>query len=317
MDSIIIFIQKVLYQINFLWPYWFFGVLLGGIISNIPLAEKVISFINKKKYPGILLTSLGSFAGVVSPFCMFGAISIMIPFKQKGLPLSVIFAFLISSSLMNPNLFIFSFILGYELALARLFSAIILGIIAGVIIKFLIKSGIDPGINFDKLAQKILSKKKENKCKLQQEPKFRLGSKKIKQITVSVYKLAKFTGFYFLIGLSLTALVDMYFPEEIFFRYLGYQNPLAIIFAAGMGIPIYMCGGGTLPLIRSWLWAGMSPGAALAFLISGQATKVKYLVAYKSVLNFKSLVFLIAYLTISSIIIGYFFNFISTPWVIN
>lgn len=55
--------------------------------------------------------------------------------------------------------------------------------------------------------------------------------------------------------------------------------------AATIGVPLYVCGGGTIPLLLEWLHSGMSMGAAAAFMITGPATKITNLGAVKIVLG--------------------------------
>ena len=57
--------------------------------------------------------------------------------------------------------------------------------------------------------------------------------------------------------------------------------------AATIGVPLYMCGGGTIPLLQQWLVDGMSMGSAAAFMITGPATKITNLGAVKIVLGWK------------------------------
>jgi len=58
-----------------------------------------------------------------------------------------------------------------------------------------------------------------------------------------------------------------------------------VLMAATIGVPLYVCGGGTIPLLLEWLRHGMSMGAAAAFMITGPATKITNLGAVKIVLG--------------------------------
>ena len=60
-----------------------------------------------------------------------------------------------------------------------------------------------------------------------------------------------------------------------------------MLMAATIGVPLYMCGGGTIPLLQQWLVDGMSMGSAAAFMITGPATKITNLGAVKIVLGWK------------------------------
>jgi uncharacterized membrane protein YraQ (UPF0718 family) len=52
-----------------------------------------------------------------------------------------------------------------------------------------------------------------------------------------------------------------------------------------LGIPLYACGGGTIPLIHALMGKGMSTGAALAFFIVGPATRIAPLVALSTIIR--------------------------------
>ena len=93
------------------------------------------------------------------------------------------------------------------------------------------------------------------------------------------------TGGYFLLGVFLTALFMRYVPAESFARLFGRKNGFGVLMAATVGVPLYACGGGTIPLLIMWLADGMSWAAASAFMITGPATKITNLGALKIVLG--------------------------------
>ena len=80
--------------------------------------------------------------------------------------------------------------------------------------------------------------------------------------------------------------------------------------AATIGVPLYMCGGGTIPLLQQWLSNGMSMGAAASFMITGPSTKITNLGALKIVLGIKHFIMYIAYVIIFSLAAGFIINFI-------
>jgi uncharacterized membrane protein YraQ (UPF0718 family) len=82
-----------------------------------------------------------------------------------------------------------------------------------------------------------------------------------------------------------------------------------LLMAATIGVPLYMCGGGTIPLLMAWLSDGMSMGSATAFMITGPATKITNLGAVKIVLGAKHfalyLVFTIVFSLLSGFVVDY------------
>ena len=78
--------------------------------------------------------------------------------------------------------------------------------------------------------------------------------------------------------------------------------------AATVGVPLYACGGGTIPLIREWLSMGMSMGSASAFMITGPATKITNLGALKIVLGLKRFILYIVFVMVFSLVTGFIVN---------
>ncbi len=90
----------------------------------------------------------------------------------------------------------------------------------------------------------------------------------------------------------------------------GENNGYAVLLAATIGVPLYVCGGGTIPLLQDWLNRGMSLGVATSFMITGPATKITNLGALKIVLGTKNFIIYLLFMMISSLILEIFINII-------
>jgi uncharacterized membrane protein YraQ (UPF0718 family) len=103
-----------------------------------------------------------------------------------------------------------------------------------------------------------------------------------------MWRNVKATGPAFLLGIAITALYQRYVPTDLMAGLFGRSNTgFGVLMAAEIGVPVYVCRGGTIPLIMEWLDGGMSLGAAAAFMITGPATKITNLSAVKTVLGAK------------------------------
>ena len=80
--------------------------------------------------------------------------------------------------------------------------------------------------------------------------------------------------------------------------------------AAAIGVPVYVCGGGTIPLLQQWLASGMSMGAAASFMITGPTTKITNLSALKIVLGVKNFALYIGFVIVFSLCTGLIVNII-------
>jgi len=117
-------------------------------------------------------------------------------------------------------------------------------------------------------------------------------------------KAFRITSPYLLIGVILTALVNRYVPPQLIASVFGGREAIGVLFATSLSIPLYACGGGVMPLIRAWLAAGMGTGDALAFMISGPATKLTNLAAVKMILGTKNYFVYLIYIVAFAFIVG-------------
>ena len=92
---------------------------------------------------------------------------------------------------------------------------------------------------------------------------------------------------WFFMGIVLSALFQRYVPAEVMTDLFGGNQAFGVLMAAAIGVPLYACGGGTIPLLQGWLLDGMSMGSAAAFMITGPATKITNMGAVKIVLGIR------------------------------
>jgi uncharacterized membrane protein YraQ (UPF0718 family) len=253
-----------------LWYFFFLGIVFTALISVIWPKEKLAAFLSRSRDISILSAVV---VGVLSPVPTYVAIPLVAALYRIGVPGPPLFAFLMSSPLMNPILFsLTTGAFGLEMAAARLSSAVILGTCAGYAFwiydkrkaAMFVRASFDP-INISGEAQtqkRFLSN--------------------LRLFGLNFYKLTKFAGKYFLLGLSIAAAVKALLPADLVIRTVGSQYTISVLVAVAAGIPLYACGGGTIPVMQTLMDLGLSKGAVLAFFISGPATKISTLVALKA-----------------------------------
>lgn len=287
-DEVNILIYLTIFQFKAIFLYWFAGVLVGSAAS-IFASEKINNLVGRagNRGYGLLAAVPAALLGTISPVCMYGTIPLIAVLGKKGVPQYLLAAFMVSSILINPNLFIFSFALGAPMALTRLALSILAGVLAGLLVK-LCFNGRDL-FNFNGFEE---SEKKDG------------GSKVIIRFAKSIHRGIIKTAPYFLAGIFLTALFERYFPKELILDLFGSNAGFGVLLAASLGVPIYVCGGGTIPMIREWMNVGMSPGSALAFMITGPATKINNLGAVKIILGARNFILYIVFNLVFAVAAG-------------
>ena len=77
----------------------------------------------------------------------------------------------------------------------------------------------------------------------------------------------------FFIGILLAGVIAAWIPESFFTTYLGGgMTAMSIMLVAG--IPLYICATASTPIAAALILKGVSPGAALVFLLAGPATNM-------------------------------------------
>lgn len=109
-------------------------------------------------------------------------------------------------------------------------------------------------------------------------------------------------------GIVLSALFQRYVPADVMTDLFGGNQAFGVLMAATIGVPLYACGGGTIPLLQGWLLDGMSMGSAAAFMITGPATKITNLGAVKIVLGVRRFALYIMYVILFSFLAGLLVN---------
>ena len=89
---------------------------------------------------------------------------------------------------------------------------------------------------------------------------------------------------WFLFGLLLSGIITVLIPESVFSRYMG-GGIGAMLIMLGVGIPLYICATASTPIAATLILQGVSPGAALVFLMTGPATNVTSLTVLVRVLG--------------------------------
>lgn len=276
----------------FIW--WVFGMAVGSAVSVFAKdgIHRAFRSLQGKKM-GVLGTVAASGLGIASPLCMYGTIPIAASFFRGGMKESWLAAFMMSSILLNPQLIVYSAALGGTVLTVRIVSCFLCGITAGLLIHFFYKD--KPFFNFSGF----------------DEPKSRdTDPNIILRYLKNLWRNVKATGLYFLFGILLSAVFQRYVPEEAMTFLFGGNEALGVLMAATVGVPLYACGGGTIPLLQQWLWDGMSVGSAASFMLTGPSTKITNLGALKIVLGVRHFVLYLIYVMAFSLLTGLAVNLI-------
>ncbi len=279
-------------QFRQIFRFWLLGIIIGSVISVFG-KQKIHTLFDsmKDKKWGVFGNIPASLLGIASPLCMYGTIPIAASFSQKGMRHDWLAAFVMSSVLLNPQLIVYSAALGVKALVIRIVSCTVCGVAAGLLVHIFYKE--KEFFSFEKF---------EEPSNRDTDPNL------LRRLLKNIGRNIRATAPYFLLGILLSALFQRYVPAEDFAELFGKEKGFGVLLAATIGVPLYVCGGGTIPLLQDWLRNGMSMGSAAAFMITGPATKITNLGALKMALGIGRFVLYILFVMGFSFVTGLLVN---------
>lgn len=277
-------------------------VLLGVLIFIISYIQSFFPPERTKKilgrFHGLTANTLAALLGTVTPFCSCSSIPLFIGFTSAGLPLGVTFSFLISSPMVDlGSLVLLMSIFGWKVAVVYVVLGLVIAILGGTLIE---KAGLE-----DQVEEFIRN------AKALDIPQEELNFKeRIKYAWEQVVSTAKKVFLYVLIGVGIGAVIHNWIPEDIVVKTLGTGNPLGVIIATIVGVPMYADIFGTIPIAEALLSKGAQLGVVLSFMMAVTTLSLPSMVMLKKAVKPKLLAIFIAICAVGIILVGYLFNII-------
>lgn len=108
-------------------------------------------------------------------------------------------------------------------------------------------------------------------------------------------------AFWIVMGLAVTGVMMALLPDDFFSSSLGLDGGLLpLLLMAVIGVPLYTCASMSTPVAAGFIATGLSPGAALVFLLAGPATSIASLSVVGKLLGRRTLVaYLASILTVA------------------
>lgn len=276
--------KVILVFFQLLWqylPYIIFSIFVTSLIAIYLTPKKLGKLFRFNKFGGIFIASL---LGAISPLSSYALIPFAGALLSLGFPLGAVSAFVISTPLMNPTIFILTFQgLGLEMALARLLATILIGITAGLLAELIFKRS----VLRENIALKI---------------------PKTKAFWPMVCAMTRYMSKAFLFALLLASLIRIFLRPEAVAGLFGADKPWSISLAALLGVPFYTCGGATIPIVSSLIDLGMDRSAALAFFIAGPATNLPNVSAVYLTFKWYYVVFYLLVSLLFAVLSGYLYT---------
>jgi uncharacterized membrane protein YraQ (UPF0718 family) len=237
-----------------------------------------------------------SLLGIITPFCSCSSVPIFIGFVEAGIPMGVTFSFLITSPIVNEAAFaILLASFGWKIAVTYAAMGVLIGVVSGMVIgRFKPEAYLE---------QKALEGESFNKLRPDMNQRDRLA-----YAGEHVADILKRVWFFLLIGIGIGALIHGWAPEDLLARYAGSDNPISVVIAVLLGIPLYSNALGTIPIAEALIGKGVGLGTALAFMMAVTALSFPEMVLLRKVMKPRLIAVFIATAATGILLVGWMFN---------
>lgn len=325
-------LNYVIYTLVHNAPSLILGILVASAIKVYVDPEALKSAIMKSS--AVSIPASVAF-GAFTPFCACGTMAIIVSMLTTALPWGPIMAFIVSSPLMSPDSFIMlSGVISLRFAVTLTVASIIIGLAAGYITHLIEKNThfLDNQARFQDNPAKsscgcsspvVLENTIACGCSGAQTAccSQEASITSVFAGIVEKYKLTELLSviidvglkkvlFYFSIFAAIGFFINKFVPADLIFRFFNPDNIFAVPISALVGLPLYVSGSSSLPIIKVLLEGGASEGAMLAFMITGPATSAGAIAGIATIMRKKALALYIAYILAGGIILGYLYNFL-------
>ena len=272
-------------------PYLLFGFLMAGVLSVLISKDYVRRHLGGRGWLGSLKAAL---VGVPMPVCSCGVIPLAASLRKHGASRGATASFLASTPQTGVDSLMITYaLLGWVFAIFRAAVAFLSGILCGTAVTL---------VSSEK--EEAAAECEDECCQPNRKPMLR------RMLEYGFISLPRDISRAVVLGIVLSGIISGLIPSDFFTDRMG-NSPLTMLIMLCIGIPLYVCSSASVPIALAFIKAGISPGAALVFLITGPATNAATLTTLWQIIGRKQLGVFLAALALCALAAGFLMNFFS------
>ncbi|HLN60595.1 MAG TPA: permease [Symbiobacteriaceae bacterium] len=294
-------LAKVWHTFSVNWPLLLISAAIAAYMKLYVDQNKVAAFLKRHQKAGVFGATA---VAVTTPLCSCGTTALILGMMANTLSWAPIVAFMVSSPLTSPQELIYSAgLFGWPFAVTFFAASIVLGL-AGGLVAYVAENR---GWLKDQARFKPATDTFEG-AEMLPMAGAEVARPGLREYGREVYLLGRrllafFLGFAF-IGYILNGLI----PESWVSSLFGSGHVYGVPLAATLGLPLYINTEASLPLVRSLMDLGMSPGSTLAFLITGAGTSIGAITGALTIARWRVVGIVVGTLWVGAVTIGYLYN---------
>ncbi len=300
-ESLLVFWQSLAEMSSYL----LLGFFLAGIIAIFITPTLVQRHLGK---PGLLGIIKATLFGIPLPLCSCSVLPIAASFRKNGASRGSSLAFLISTPQTGIDSILVTFsLLGPMFAIVRPLVALLSGIIGGVFVDFAYRK--EP-----ETAPENSFNSENNNHQTKQGLINTVITKFLYALHYGFFVLAKDISKPLLFGLFFSSALAIFIPDNFLAQIFGQNGGiLGMLVMIAVSIPMYVCATASVPIAAILIAKGISPGAALVFLMTGPATNIAAIAIIWKVMGKKAAICYLITIIVCALVAGLCLDYIIVP----
>ena len=288
MDYVMRFIKEIAIFYNEVAIFLLFGFAVAAVLHVFFPESLIRRHLGKDSLGSVIKATL---FGIPLPICSCGVIPVATSLKNSGASKGATVSFLITTPQIGADSFLITYsLLGWVFGVFRILASMATGFFAGLFVNLFGKD--DQG----SLLPMAVNQVEET-----------MGERARNTLHYVEYELLGSIANAMLVGFLIAGLIAVFIPDGFFQVYMG-SDFISMLIMLVIGIPMYVCASASTPIAASLIMKGMSPGAALVFLLTGPATNAIGIAALTKVVGKKSTMIYLLVIAVLSLFFGYLLN---------
>lgn len=286
---------EILRLVNEMSPYLLLGFFVAGLLHVFVPGSLYSRYLSGADLRSVLLAAL---FGIPLPLCSCGVIPTAMSLRKEGASKGATTSFLIATPQTGvDSIFATYSILGLPFAILRPIAALVTSVFGGVLVNAADKDR-------EKAPQTADTHCADREVCARQEATYTGFADRMKgALRYGFVDMVQDIGKWLVIGLVVAGLITLFVPDDFFVRFAD-RPLLAYVVVLLIAIPMYVCATGSIPVAAALMLKGLSPGAALVFLMAGPASNMASILVIRRVMGQRTLWIYLLSLTVGAIVFG-------------
>ena len=286
---------EILRLVNEMSPYLLLGFFVAGLLHVFVPGSLYSRYLSGADLRSVLLAAL---FGIPLPLCSCGVIPTAMSLRKEGASKGATTSFLIATPQTGvDSIFATYSILGLPFAILRPIAALVTSVFGGLLVNAADKDR-------EKTPQTADTDCADGEVCARQEPAYTGFVDRMKgALRYGFVDMVQDIGKWLVIGLVVAGLITLFVPDDFFVRFAD-RPLLAYVVVLLIAIPMYVCATGSIPVAAALMLKGLSPGAALVFLMAGPASNMASILVIRRVMGQRTLWIYLLSLTVGAIVFG-------------